>query len=301
MTENITYQYRTLSVTHLEELREDFDRQDRAGKLSQNETYREYLSEQSFGLPEKFPDAKSIIVLAVFTRLMLVDFHTNGGSHKVMLPPQYYDAGVSKDFLQKTIADDIIKNPGYRVERANDSLFLKLLAVRSGLGRYGRNNLCYVEGMGSFITLYGYLTDFQFEEDHWTELGMMESCKNCRACMQNCPTGCFSEENFVIDVGKCISLYNEVPGEFPDWIPPDAHNALIGCMKCQLPCPVNRKVPQQTGRLEDVTTDETQAVLAGNLSEAMRKTLSRKLRRFYPAEVEEYFPIFTRNLSVLVK
>jgi epoxyqueuosine reductase len=32
---------------------------------------------------------------------------------------------------------------------------LKSLAVRSGLAAYGRNNVCYVPGMGSFLELVG--------------------------------------------------------------------------------------------------------------------------------------------------
>jgi epoxyqueuosine reductase len=36
---------------------------------------------------------------------------------------------------------------------------LKRLAVRSGLARYGRNNVTYVEGMGSFLELSASLTD----------------------------------------------------------------------------------------------------------------------------------------------
>ena len=36
---------------------------------------------------------------------------------------------------------------------------LKPLAVRLGLVRYGRNNVTYAPGMGSYIQLLGYLTD----------------------------------------------------------------------------------------------------------------------------------------------
>ena len=43
---------------------------------------------------------------------------------------------------------------------------MKLAAVRSGLAQYGRNNICYVEGMGSFFSFHAYLTDRVFEEDH---------------------------------------------------------------------------------------------------------------------------------------
>ena len=36
----------------------------------------------------------------------------------------------------------------------------KRLAVRSGLAEYGRNNICFVDGMGSVITLFVFISDF---------------------------------------------------------------------------------------------------------------------------------------------
>jgi hypothetical protein len=50
-----------------------------------------------------------------------------------------------------------------------------------------------------------------------------------------------------------------------------------------------------TGRLEDVTEAETQAILDGRVDDALIKTLSRKLRHYYPATSHEYLPIFTRT------
>ena len=293
------YKYKTLSVDHLKELQEDIDKLKREGKLTDHKTYRSYLSKKKFEVPENLPNARSLIVVAIFTKLMLVNFHLNGKKHEVMLPPQYYDDGLTEKILRNIVLKKIINEPGYKIEKATQ-VHLKLSAVRSGLGRYGRNNLCYVEEMGSLLTLFAYFTDYQFEEDNWTEIRMMDGCKDCRICMSHCPSNCITEDNLVIDAGKCLSLYNEIEGEFPKWISPDAHNALMGCMKCQLHCPANREVIELTGRLEDVTEEETEKILEGTPDEKLLDSLSNKLRNFSPTGSKDLFPIFTRNLRVLL-
>jgi epoxyqueuosine reductase len=249
-------------------------------------------------VPEGFPEAKSIIVLAFFNRLMLVDFHLDGEKHEVMLPPQYYASGLTEERLEDIIREEIIREPGYRIERTT-GVHLKLLAVRSGLGKYGRNNISYVDGMGSLLKLFAYFTDYPFE-DGWTGLSMMDECEECRICRTLCPTRCIPDENFVIDVDRCVTLYNEIKGEFPGWIPPDAHNSLMGCMSCQMRCPANSEVIELTGRLEDVTEEETAKILDGTPDEELLASLSRKLRNYPPTQSKEYFPIFTRNLRALL-
>ncbi|MFW9990679.1 MAG: 4Fe-4S double cluster binding domain-containing protein [Candidatus Odinarchaeota archaeon] len=294
------YKYRKVSVDHLQELQEDIDKLIRENKLSDNKTFRSYINTKKFEIPENFPEAKSIIVMAVFTRPMLVNFYVNGKKKEIIVPPQYYDDGLSEENLRDVVLNEIIKEPGYKIERAT-RLHLKLIAVRSGLARYGRNNISYVDGMGSFLTLYAYFTDFQFKEDNWNEIRMMDKCENCKICINNCPNNCIREENFVIDAGKCVTLYNEIEGEFPEWITPKAHNALQGCMRCQLPCPANREAIKLMGRLEDITEEETRKVLQGKIDEAALVSVGKKLRRSGdPAEMKAFLPVLTRNLTCIV-
>jgi epoxyqueuosine reductase len=142
------------------------------GKLSDNEVFQGYLSDLRFAVPSDFPNAKSIVVLAVSSKVMLVDFHLNGKTQEVMVPPGYYSTGLNKEILQRIVVEEMIKKPGCRIERAT-GVHLKLLAVRSGLGKYGRNNLVYVDGMGSLLRLFAYFTDYELQ-DNWTELTMMK-------------------------------------------------------------------------------------------------------------------------------
>jgi len=295
---DFTFRHRTVSVGHLKELQADIDRLENEGKISHNEVFRRYISNKQFRLPEDFPNAESLVIVAVFMKPMLVNFLLGGKKHEVVLPPAYYDDGLTVEMLRDFVSEEVVNEPGHRIERAR--VHLKLLAVRSGLGKYGRNNLCFVEGMGSMLALYAFFTDYPCK-DNWTEVNMMENCKNCRICMNDCPNKCISEENFVIDVSRCLSLFNEVKGKFPEWIRPDAHNALMGCFRCQLCCPANREVIRLAGRLEDVTEEETTRILDGTPDKELLDSLSRKLKGFYPTQSEEDFPVLTRNLRALLR
>lgn len=303
MSKKFVYKYKTISVDHLTELQEDIDKLRFAGKLSINKTYRSYIDTKKFEIPQNFPNAKSIIILAIYGRLALVTFHVNGNNYEIMIPPNYYDDGITSEDFENVILNEIIKEPGYKVQLAT-KLHLKLLAVRSGLGKYGRNNICYVDDWGSMIYLNTYFTDFQFEEDNWTEINMMEQCENCSICINNCPTSAIPEPNnanFVINVGKCIPVYNEIQGIIPDWIPSGAHNALIGCMKCQKPCPANHKTIKIMERLEDITEEETKMILEGRTDEKIVDSLSKKLKMFLPSHADRVLPVIKRNLELLIK
>ena len=59
--------------------------------------------------------------------------------------------GLTRAMLLEEIRRTIIPDSGHRVDRVDYHFFMKLAAVRSGLAQYGRNNICYVEGMGSFF------------------------------------------------------------------------------------------------------------------------------------------------------
>ena len=296
------YKFKTISVKHLPELQDDIDKLRSEGKLSDNEIYRSYIDSKKFKVPENLPDAKCIIILAIFTKLGLVNLHLNGKKHELMIPPQYYDDELTYEGIKDVVMTEIIKEPGYKTELAT-KLHLKLLAVRSGLGKYGRNNICYVDEMGSLIKLIAYFTDYKFKEDNWAEIKMMDLCKNCKICMNNCPTNAISttpEDNFVINAGRCITLYNEIAGEFPDWIPSDAHNALKGCMRCQLTCPGNGEAIKKPERFDDITEEEIKRILEGNVDENLLSALSDRIKMFSHSNAEKAFPSFKRNLKVLL-
>ena len=93
---------------------------------------------------------------------------------------------------------------------------------------------------------------------------------------------------------------NEVLGEFPENISPDSHNALMGCMYCQEICPVNKQIEDKLGRLEDITEEETKAILSDQPDKKLMESISKKSRGFYAASAEDYYPVLKRNVEVLI-
>ncbi|MHA1928150.1 MAG: 4Fe-4S double cluster binding domain-containing protein [Candidatus Thorarchaeota archaeon] len=289
-----------MSIKHLKELQVDIDGLYSEGKISDNETFQSYVGSKKYQVTESFPDAKYVVVLAIFNPNALVNFHYKGKKYEIIIPSNYYNNDYTKEQIEYTVLNKIIRQPGFRIENVSRNYLLKRLAVRSDLAKYGRNNITYVGEMGSSVTLSAYLTDYDFEEDNWTDVQMMDLCDDCKICLNRCPTGSISEESFIIDITKCIPLFNEVEGEFPDAIPADAHNALVGCMRCQDKCPGNRESMKRIRKLEDVTEEETTSILEGTPDEALVESLTRKLRGFPWATKVEYIPMLMRNLRVLI-
>jgi epoxyqueuosine reductase len=296
---DLFYKAKTISVSHFGELQNDIDSLRRANKLSRNAKYRSYIDSKKFAVPVEFPAATSIVIVAVRAPMLQFDALFRGRRHPLVLSPQYFDDGVTLAGIEAAIRRDIVMDHAARLEPAK-GVHLKLMAVRSGLGRYGRNNLCYVEGMGTFLALFAYLTNAPGLEDSWHERAVLEACRDCAICYGICPTNAIRREEFVVDAGRCITLYNEVNGTFPNWILPSMHNALMGCMKCQRGCPENEKLGFAALRGEDLSEEETARILEGKPDDRLLGSLSRKLRGFPPAADRAQFPILTRNLRALL-
>ena len=285
--------FRIVSIIHLVELREEIARLRKEGKISE-QFYVENLSGFRFEKPDVLPNAKAIIVIATPQRMTLVDFMSQEKHHWVVIPPTYIYAEVRNACT--TILSRIFDGTGNKITRA--ILPLKLLAVRSGLGKYGRNNICYVEGMGSFHRLEAFYTDYPFRADSWQKKEMMDSCTNCSLCLNACPTQAITAERFLIDAERCISNFNENEGDFPEWIDPQSHNALVGCMRCQIACPVNREFLRMKEREETFSEEETDIILNETPKDSLPNELSAKLKRL---NMDEYYSVLPRNLAILMK
>lgn len=174
----------------------------------------------------------------------------------------------------------------------------KLLAVRSGLARYGKNNIAYVEGMGSFHRLEAFFSDLPTPEDNWVGLQALEQCHKCTACINKCPTGAIVHDRFLILAERCLTFHNERSAEFPDWIDPSWHNCLIGCMACQLACPVNKGFFDWFEEGVSFTEEETALLLQGVTRDQLPSAAAEKLQRLGLLEDVE---LVSRNLAVLLK
>jgi epoxyqueuosine reductase len=97
-----------------------------------------------------FP-VRSIIIVATPSVAATITLTRRGRSIPVSIPPGYV-GNVSAPIAIERYLNEALAPMGYRVRHA-PRIPKELLTVRSGLGVYGRNNLCYAEGMGSLPNL----------------------------------------------------------------------------------------------------------------------------------------------------
>ena len=290
------YQGRVVSIQRLRELQEEIEGRYRQG-LFDKEFYQERLAWFDFRIPSSLPEAMSLIVVAVPRPQSQAVFAWNGKSRALILPPTYVAYEETRKRVEDLLAG-ILDPKGYRIARTK--LPLKLLAVRSELGWYGRNNICYVPGMGSFLQLVAVYSDLPCQKDDWRQAQMMESCQNCSACRQHCPTGAIPSDRFLLRAERCIVFHNEKPGNIPftDWINPSWHNCLVGCLHCQNVCPQNKDFLQWIEGKEEFSEEETALLLEGVPRDHLPAATVRKLEQL---DLIGYLDSLRRNLGVFFK
>lgn len=282
---------RVLPLSYLEESHEAIESPHRQGLLDPV-LYRKWLEEFVFRPPDQLPGARSLILAAVPQPQMRVTFEWQGAPFQAIVPPTYLHQDT--DALERTVAQ-ILGAEGFHLARV--SLPLKLLAVRSGLAAYGKNNIAYVEGMGSFHRLAVFYTDLPANGDTWQEPRLLEACRRCRACLKACPTQAITADRFLLHAERCLTFLNEQPDAFPAWVDPAWHNCLVGCMKCQTLCPENRPFVGWIEQGARFSEEETGLLLRGAPADQWPSLLVKKLEEMY---LLEYTDFLGRNLRALM-
>ncbi len=287
------YKARIIDAKHIPDLKHDIQQQQVHMFPEFYEKYKKYFN---FKPEVDFGNIESLIVIAVPVPQYEVTFQYKSNLISLMLPPTYLYGQKIIDELEESLKN-IFNSKRYNVNYAY--LPVKTLAVRSGLARYGRNNISYVSGMGSFYRLVPFYSDVPIEEDIWIERKMMENCENCNACVNKCPTGAIPTDRFLLRVDKCLTYHNEQPGEvpFPAWIDPSWHNCLVGCLHCQKICPVNKEVRDWKEFAINFNEEETQMILNEKIFDDLPIMLKEKIEQHDLGYLYEVIP---RNLSVFL-
>jgi len=284
------YRSEILSSDHIQGLQKDIESQYRHG-LFDEEFYTEELTGFDFKIADSLSGSKSLIIVAAPQPRVRVTFNRQGESYHVIIPPTY--SSETDRQIQKLLEHHL--NPaGFQVKKAK--LPWKLLAVRSGLARYGKNNITYVDGMGSYHRLVAFISDLPGDEDHWQEPQVLERCENCKACMKACPTKAITADRFLLHGERCLTFHNERKGEFPPWIKPSWHNCLVGCLYCQKACPVNKDVFKSLTEGPVFSEEETKFILQNAPLKERPQSAIQKLAQL---DMIEYLPVLGRNLRVL--
>lgn len=250
---------------------------------------------ESFEVPWQGP--ATVVVVVMPRPAHAVTFTVEGREVEALFPPTY----VRYQALFEEIRQDLqgYGLPGARVERLN--VPLKSLAARLGLVRYGRTNVTYTSEFGSYLQLFGYLTNAPLPvptdwRPHQHEL--LPECEDCSVCVAACPTGAIVGGRVLLHGERCLVGMNERPGEWPAWIPSAAHNCIIGCLLCQRSCPANPKLPvERTGVV--FTAEETEALLGdrGDHGGPAWDGIKAKLQRLGQPYEEQ---VVGRNLRALL-
>ena len=228
-----------------------------------------------------FPDNPAQIVL-----------HIDGRPTAIPIPPTYRNFEIMGKHLE-----ELIKTAANGCQTANPSgISQKLLAVLGGLGRYGRNNICYIDGLGSWFHLRAFCTDIPCD-DVSHPLRFLDECEGCGLCKQNCPTGVIGEYP-VIDTSRCLTMLNENKNPMPDWVPADVHHAAIGCLRCQENCPVNKTLPAKPVDTLEFDVAETRDLLSLEPG-TLPPELAEKLKQFKLHEFS--FGVIGRNAKLAMQ
>ncbi len=244
-----------VSTSHIPELQQEiYTRQDQ-GQFDEEFAQR-YIPRFKFNAPPELPYAQSIVIVAMPRPPTTATFTYKGRIRTFTLPPTYTAYDEKRIQIEKIVAQAVGKE-GYQIATTN--LPLKLLSARSGIVQYGRNNITYAQGMGSFMRLTAVYTDMPCEKDQWQEAQVMKRCESCDRCQKACPTGAISADRFLLSAERCLTYHNEKDGNipFPDWIKPEWHNCLIGCIRCQMACPENKPFLSRVGETACFTEEET--------------------------------------------
>ena len=285
------YRAKMVSVDHLEDLEKDINTFHQQGYFDE-EFFAQELSGFDFEIPDKIPGAKSFIIAAAPQPRVRVTFTLEDEDLACIIPPTY---SYATDCQIEELLRLQLEPAGYHFRKAR--IPWKLLAVRSGMAQYGKNNITYIAGLGSFYRLVAFITDLPCAEDSWGELHILNDCTTCDTCAKACPGGAIGAGRFLLHAERCITFHNERRGKFPGWINPSWHHCLVGCMICQKVCPVDRDFRQWIVEGPGFTAGETACLLQGATRDELDTETLKKLDQL---SMTEYLDILGRNLQALI-
>ena len=284
--------FKLVRIDCLDSVKKEYEDNLRKEILSKK-LYKLYLESMAFDYSKILPSAKSILITSFPSFPSEAEMTYNEKVYRATIPPTY-SVSIFEGMNFHSYLKEIFNKNNYQIQYVK--LPQKYLAVRSGLTKYGRNNICYDDEYGSFLTVDTLLTDLETDEHLSGKFVLLDECSNCRKCLYACPTKALNENRFIIDAEKCITFMNENTDPIPYDLRKSVHNCWVGCMNCQIVCPKNEKVKDQKINPVKFTLDETEFIL----NRKKEKFPENILKKLEVLGILEYSELLTRNLKLLI-
>ena len=159
--------------------------------------------------------------------------------------------GYSQDALVLLALAQFIRNLGYQaVPSMNDTALAIPLAIKAGLGEYGRHGLVITPEFGPNVRFGKIFTDLPLAHDRPIRFGVKETCDACRRCTDACPASAIpggdpsaelhNQSNIAgvtkwsVDGEKCFGYWSKINSD---------------CSVCIRVCPWTRDYTQRRNRL----------------------------------------------------
>ncbi|HQJ06476.1 MAG TPA: 4Fe-4S double cluster binding domain-containing protein, partial [Spirochaetota bacterium] len=204
--------------------------------------YEKYFYKQN-----EFRDIRSLFSNAktVVSALLSYNYEWNIPADKPGCIAEYTSANFYKilskklDKLAKGIKrlsrDNCRNDKFYRIF-VNSKLNDKLAAYSGGLGYIARNSLVTNAEYGSKFVIGSILLNIDIDPDL---VAAVDLCKDCRACLNACPTGALSDKKVV--KGRCLQ-YISSSLDFNYDLIKEWGTRFYGCEECRAVCPYNQNL-----------------------------------------------------------
>jgi len=247
-----------------------------------------------FATEKAIQNPRSILIMGVSSPKIRFRLTHEGQEVDAIVPPTYLDHADAKARIES-----VFKRILGEHDRRYVSLQIpvKLLAVRSGLAEYGRNNIAYVGDMGSHVRLMVFASDLVCGDHEWHEKRAMARCERCEICSRNCPTGAIDKSRFLLRAERCLTFLNEEETAIPEWVDTSWHHCLVGCLRCQDICPANNRVSKQCVEGPIFSEGETEMMMKSSRPEDLQADLRKKLE---DSGLSSLYPVLPRNISLLL-
>lgn len=176
-----------------------------------------------------FKDAKSILAILVSYKLYTNNIDNNqikvASSNK-------NDYHIVINNILKSIARKILD---YGIKSVpicdTQSLLDREIAIKCGLGFFGKNTFIINQSLGSSHNIGYLLMDRSFKNDKI----ILRDCSNCNICVKACPQNAIKGD-YTLDAQKCLSYISQSKTSKYT----DLKGSIYGCDICQRVCPYNK-------------------------------------------------------------